>query len=174
MKYVVEFENGERFEIELDDARPDAVRVGGRLHHIEVQPGEGGAVVATEDGTRTHLRLGYHGGELTVETGGARQRVRVVDSEVEAWRRAICAAPPIRTSIVPDEFGAPIAGSIARLLVEDGTIVEEGQDLLVIEAMKMQNTIGAPKAGLVKFFVSAGQSVRAGDLIATLTNPESN
>ncbi len=175
MKYVVEFESGERYEIELDPDHPGSVRVGGKLHQIEVQGAEGGAVVTTGDGERSRLRLGYHDGQLTVEGAlGGRSKVRVAKAETDAWRSAVCAEPPIKTSIVPDELEAPIAGHVASVLVADGALVTEGQSLLVIEAMKMQNTIGAPKSGVIRFAIKPGQTVRAGDLMATIKRPESN
>jgi biotin carboxyl carrier protein len=175
VKYVVEFESGERYEIELDPSHPENVLVGGRPHRVDVQGAEGGAVVTTEDGSRALLKLAYQDGQLTVDgPEGSRQRVRVVQAETEAWRKAVCAEPPIKTSIVPDELGAPIPGHIAGLLVADGSLVAEGQGILVVEAMKMQNTITAPKAGVIRFAIKQGQTVRAGDLMATITRPESN
>jgi biotin carboxyl carrier protein len=54
-------------------------------------------------------------------------------------------------------------GKVVRLLVNEGDSVEEGQGLVVVEAMKMENEIGAPKAGRVNSIaVEAGQAVEAG------------
>jgi glutaconyl-CoA/methylmalonyl-CoA decarboxylase subunit gamma len=51
--------------------------------------------------------------------------------------------------------------------------VEKGQPLLILSAMKMQNEIGAPQAGVVKeLFVVAGQAVAAGAKLATLETAE--
>ena len=45
---------------------------------------------------------------------------------------------------------APLAGKIWQGLVEDGTKVEEDDELIVIEALKMENTVYSPSAGTVK------------------------
>ncbi|MFQ6123790.1 MAG: biotin/lipoyl-containing protein [Candidatus Heimdallarchaeota archaeon] len=44
---------------------------------------------------------------------------------------------------------SPMPGRIVKILVEEGELVEMGQDLIVVEAMKMENRIGAPYAGRV-------------------------
>ena len=54
--------------------------------------------------------------------------------------------------------------------VTDGDEVGEGDPLAVIEAMKMESTITAPRAGTVKrIAASNGSRLEAGDLILTLT-----
>ena len=64
-------------------------------------------------------------------------------------------------------------GVVVELLVEVGEAVAEGQPLLILEAMKMQNEIGAPGDGIVKaLHTSAGDAVGAGDKLVTLAAPE--
>lgn len=58
---------------------------------------------------------------------------------------------------------SPIAGTVLEVKVESGEEVKQGQDLLVIEAMKMETVIAAPREGVVKkVLVAAGDSVREG------------
>jgi biotin carboxyl carrier protein len=60
-------------------------------------------------------------------------------------------------------------GKIVRLLVAEGDSVEAGQGLLVVEAMKMQNEMKAPKAGcVVSLKAHEGATVAAGDVLATI------
>ncbi len=173
MRYVVEFDNGERFEIELDAAGNAITVEDGESVGVAVERADGGVNVTTGDGRRARLRLDYEDGQLVVcLPDGRRRRVRVELAEAEAWRRAVCAEPPRAGATVPDELPAPIAGSVVRLLVAPGARVAEGDPLMIIDAMKMQNSITAPKAGVVTFKVEAGQSVRAGHLIATITETE--
>ena len=59
---------------------------------------------------------------------------------------------------------APLAGSVARVLVEEGQEIEAGAVLLVLEAMKMETEITAPKAGKVaRILVEKGTAVQAGE-----------
>lgn len=58
---------------------------------------------------------------------------------------------------------APMPGKIVKLVAAVGQAVNAGDTLLILEAMKMQNEIAAPKAGTVKSFaVNAGDSVKPG------------
>jgi biotin carboxyl carrier protein len=64
---------------------------------------------------------------------------------------------------------APMPGKIVRVLVATGEQVKAGQGLLVIEAMKMQNEIRAPKSGIVEKLAREGQTVNAGEILAIVT-----
>jgi biotin carboxyl carrier protein len=64
---------------------------------------------------------------------------------------------------------APMPGKIVRILVAEGDLVEAGQGILVVEAMKMQNELKAPRAGTVtSIAVKAGDGVNAGAVLATV------
>ena len=59
---------------------------------------------------------------------------------------------------------APLAGSVAKVLVEEGQEIASGQVLLILEAMKMETEITAPKAGKVaRILVEKGTAVQAGE-----------
>jgi acetyl-CoA/propionyl-CoA carboxylase biotin carboxyl carrier protein len=60
-------------------------------------------------------------------------------------------------------------GTIVKVLVSAGDQVEVGQTVCVLEAMKMENSINAEKAGVVKEVrVEAGDSVGSGDVVAVI------
>ena len=64
---------------------------------------------------------------------------------------------------------APMPGLIRRVLVEAGTTVTAGQPLLILEAMKMEQTVAAPAAGLVaELRAKAGEQVAAGQVLAVI------
>jgi propionyl-CoA carboxylase alpha chain len=64
---------------------------------------------------------------------------------------------------------APMPGLVRRVLVEAGTVVVAGQPLLVLEAMKMEQTVAAPAAGLVaELRAKAGEQVAAGQVLAVV------
>ena len=60
-------------------------------------------------------------------------------------------------------------GRVVRLLVAVGDEVEEGQGVVVIEAMKMQNELKSPKPGrVVRVGVSVGDTVASGDVLVVV------
>ncbi len=60
-------------------------------------------------------------------------------------------------------------GTILKVLVSVGDKVELGQAMLVLEAMKMENSINAAQAGVVaEVRVSAGDNVGTGDVLMVL------
>lgn len=64
---------------------------------------------------------------------------------------------------------SPLTGKVLSVLVTDGQKVSEGDVLLTIEAMKMENRIQAECAGVIRNIkVSSGTSVAVGDLLCTL------
>ena len=68
-----------------------------------------------------------------------------------------------------EEVRAPIAGTILDVLVEAGATVEADDELVVIEAMKMQNLIYAPVAGTVKaVHVKQGDKVEPDDVLVII------
>ena len=62
----------------------------------------------------------------------------------------------------PNTTLAPMPGSIIQIVVKAGDEVHEGDVVLILEAMKMENEVCAPKTGKIKaIFVSDGQAVSA-------------
>ena len=64
---------------------------------------------------------------------------------------------------------APMPGTILQLMVKEGQRVREGQDLMVLEAMKMEHRIKSPKAGEVtKLHYQQGERVDMGSVLAEI------
>ena len=64
---------------------------------------------------------------------------------------------------------SPLPGTILNIAVREGDTVKEGQMLLVLEAMKMENNIEADKDGVIQSIaVRQGDSVLEGDLLLTI------
>jgi biotin carboxyl carrier protein len=65
---------------------------------------------------------------------------------------------------------APMPGLIAAVLCNEGDAVEAGQTLVILESMKMQNELKAPRAGTVqRVSVAANQTVEQRKVLITLT-----
>jgi methylmalonyl-CoA carboxyltransferase 1.3S subunit len=61
---------------------------------------------------------------------------------------------------------APLSGSVARILVEEGQSIEVGDVLVVLEAMKMETEITAPEAGTVRaIHVGVNDAVSGGQVL---------
>jgi biotin carboxyl carrier protein len=69
----------------------------------------------------------------------------------------------------PFRLTAPMPGRVVKVLVEAGDTVAEGQGLVVMEAMKMENELRAPRAGRVKELPARErQAVEMGALLVVL------
>lgn len=65
-----------------------------------------------------------------------------------------------------NEIKAPIPGLILEIAVTEGQEVNENDTLLILEAMKMENTFHSPRAGVIKSIaVTKGQAVDKGQLL---------
>ena len=61
---------------------------------------------------------------------------------------------------------AAMPGSVVAIEVEVGDSVTEGDDVLIIEAMKMESPVKAPKSGkVISIEVSPGDTVASGDVL---------
>jgi 3-methylcrotonyl-CoA carboxylase alpha subunit len=70
-------------------------------------------------------------------------------------------------------LSAPMNGSIVRVLVEPGQMVQAGTALVVLEAMKMEHSIRAPHAGTVKaLYCREGEMVSEGSVLVELAESE--
>jgi biotin carboxyl carrier protein len=60
-------------------------------------------------------------------------------------------------------------GLVSNVLVAEGAEAQRGQAVIVLEAMKMENDLTAPRPGIVKSLrVAKGQTVNQGDLLAVI------
>ena len=60
-------------------------------------------------------------------------------------------------------------GKVVRVLVEVGAEVEAGTEIVVVEAMKMQNAMKTPRAGVVTAInAKTGETVNAGEVLAVV------
>ena len=69
-----------------------------------------------------------------------------------------------------DRITAPMPGNILDVMVSNGQNVKKGQNLMTLEAMKMENEIMAPCDGIItQLSVVKGGSVNTGDLLCVLS-----
>lgn len=78
------------------------------------------------------------------------------------------ATPPEEVHPSDRKITAPMAGTILRVLVEPGQHVQTGDQLLILEAMKMENEIIAPQEGTIKeIFVKPNENVDSDQILIT-------
>jgi glutaconyl-CoA/methylmalonyl-CoA decarboxylase subunit gamma len=115
-------------------------------------------------------------GDVTITPGfqagaGAAPRVIAVNTaprvtQMPAPAAAAAPAPRKPAGGGKGTLSAPMPGVIIEVSIKAGDRVERGQQVAVLDAMKMHNVIGAPRAGTVaEVFVAEGQSVDHGDAI---------
>ena len=107
--------------------------------------------------------------QTTVEVNGRRFEVNVLlpDSKTRPPRRSTSGLSSSGSG--SGQVVAPMQGTIVNVLVEEGSEIEAGDPICVLEAMKMENNVMAEKSGVVKeLLVSKGDSVGAGDVLAVI------
>ena len=79
------------------------------------------------------------------------------------------ASVPTPASEGGEKISAPMPGKILVVEVAVGQAVKRGDNLLILEAMKMQNEIKAPRDGIIKaLFVTPGKSVTSGETLLSI------
>jgi len=158
--------NGRAVEVEVTE-RGDGVlvRAGGREEPAEFTRIRGdGAWTLRMGGTTRIAVVAACDGEETVTLGSRVYRVAVEDEReaaAHAVRAPAAAGPLVVRSAMP--------GIVREVLVAAGDRVAEKAPLLVLEAMKMQNEIRAPRAGrVVRLHAAPGTTVAKGDALVTL------
>ncbi|QCK14364.1 pyruvate carboxylase [Mangrovivirga cuniculi] len=100
---------------------------------------------------------------VSFELNGQSRKILVKDNDIKSQ-------VVVNKKIEKDgDVGAPLQGRLADVKVKSGEKVEEGQVLFVIEAMKMESNVTAPKSGVVnKVYLEPGAMVQQDDLVVEL------
>jgi propionyl-CoA carboxylase alpha chain len=120
-------------------------------------------------------------GEVDMEAGGVRRRyeVRAGEGSVVYTQSALATMtlhelprfPVPETVSAAGSLLAPMPGIVISVLVGVGEVVERGQPLILIEAMKMEHEIVAPADGLLaELHVEEGHQVQTGTVLAVVSD----
>jgi acetyl/propionyl-CoA carboxylase alpha subunit len=152
--------DGKKRRVELPSGLGTGVlecSVDGRAMLIDVRMLEPGVMSLIVEGRQYRCVLDGDG----VVIGGRRFAFEVEDPRSLQGRRGGAGGAQ-----GPRPVKAPMPGRVVRLLVKVGDEVTEGQGVVVIEAMKMQNELKASKAGhVMKIGVAVGDTVGSGDVL---------
>ena len=156
--------DGKKRVVEFDRRGEDwTFRVDGKTVEAEVAEISSGVYSILLGGRSFEARVAPHGERLTVEVGSSRMTAEVIDPTHRRRERGEAEREGVQ------QIAAPMPGKVVRLLIEQGSPVEAGQGILVLEAMKMQNEVRSPKSGTVeRLLVKEGQAVNAGDVLAVV------
>ena len=107
----------------------------------------------------------HSNGERTVYVNGLAVPVSIVDPRDRLVRRR----SDVSAETGPRSIVSPMPGRIVKVLVREGDVVAAQQGLVVVEAMKMENELRAPRAGQISAVkVVEGMSVEAKAVLVTL------
>ncbi len=108
------------------------------------------------------------GGTRTVffELNGQPREIVVTDQALAGKGAARAKANPDN----PKEVGAPMPGSISRILVGPGETIQQGHKMFTLEAMKMETTVLSQTGGkIAEILIPVGTQVDGGDLVLRMT-----
>ncbi|WP_119071699.1 biotin/lipoyl-containing protein [Aggregatilinea lenta] len=160
MKVTVKVDN-QVFEVEVGDltARPITATVDGQ--RFEVWPEETAAPAKAAPAARKQT-----GRIPSTPSVLPHPEVSNPPTAASAVPRTSAAAAAAPTGPAANAVHAPIPGVIVSVAAAAGSRVEVGQELCVLEAMKMKNVIRAPRAGEISVVhIAAGQHVKHRDLL---------
>ncbi|HEX6034449.1 MAG TPA: acetyl-CoA carboxylase biotin carboxyl carrier protein subunit [Anaerolineales bacterium] len=125
------------------------VKVADKSYEVEIEDIHARPVIARVDGQKF---------EVSPETGDGSQQVS--KTETKEFKPVQGSRQPSSASLGAKELTAPLPGTVIEVFVKPGDIIESGQVILIIEAMKMKNSIRSTRAGTITdVLISAGQTV---------------
>lgn len=138
------------------------VKVDGQIYEVEVEDLSARPIIA---------RVGEETFEITPEEAGAAAHTPIVAAPEAPAPVAHTSGNGAGSSDSVRTVNAPIPGVIISISVQPGDKVTHGQELCMLEAMKMKNSIRATRAGTVeKIHIAVGAQVRQGQPLVTYTD----
>ncbi|HET6840041.1 MAG TPA: acetyl/propionyl/methylcrotonyl-CoA carboxylase subunit alpha [Bradyrhizobium sp.] len=119
---------------------PATLKTGDREFAFMFVPGRDGAIDLTLDGMKTHIVAMLDGHELYLRTRNGRIELHWVDPF----------GGDDEEHVGEDKIVAPLPGTVVALLADEGATLEKGAPILTLEVMKMEQTLRAPFAGVLK------------------------
>jgi biotin carboxyl carrier protein len=144
------------------------ITIDGRTIHVDAVRSGPTVYSVIEDGQQFEAMVdekGAHGFDVLVAG-----RIFHLESLDERTKLLAQSASPVLTG--PQTIVAEMPGKVVKVVLAAGEPVREGQGVVLVEAMKMENEIPSPIAGVVtEVAVSEGQTVEAGSLLFTVSPP---
>ena len=164
MNYEVSEKKGEAVTVALRETGEGQYEVtsGGETVHVDAVRSGPTVYSIIEDGKQFEAMVderGAHGFDVLV--GGRLFHLESVDE-----RTRMLAGSAVVVTTGPQTVAAEMPGKVVKVNVAAGAEVAEGEGVIILEAMKMENEIPSPIDGILKeLAVSEGQTVEAGDVL---------
>jgi biotin carboxyl carrier protein len=165
VKYIVQV-GDQRVDVELgaEGARVEEQEVHAHLADVEGTPIR--LVTIGDEVHRVVARRQRERGRYTLWLDGYRYEVEALDERTRAIRDLSAQSA---AASGPAPLVAPMPGLVVRVSVEPGDMVQAGQGIVVMEAMKMENELRATSAGRVRAVLAApGTAVEKGTVLVAL------
>lgn len=165
MKRIVEIGDGKR-SLTLVEAEPGefSIELDGKSCAADIRRLDARTLSILLEGRSYRVLLDTRGDDKAIAVADRRIPFRIEDPRSLQSRKKADAGGSGARAVV-----ASMPGRIIRLLVQPGDAVEAHQGLIVVEAMKMQNELKAPKAGtVVRVAVEVGATVQAGAVLLVI------
>ena len=135
----------------------------------QISPYDGTPETAAEQAARQSVVVEVGGKRLEVSLPGALAVSSGAGKGSSAGPRRAARKGGGGAAASGDSLTAPMQGTVVKVAIEDGTTVEAGDTIVVIEAMKMEQPITAHKAGVVSgLAATVGETVTAGTVLAQI------
>lgn len=129
--------------------------VNDQTYEVEIEDIRARPIVVYVDGVRFEIMP-----EEEIQAPPKSEAGKPIKSETQKPNPISAPAPPSGPAVNHNVLASPLPGTVAGVFVKEGDKVEAGQVVLIIEAMKMKNSIRAPRGGTIgEVLVSEGQSV---------------
>jgi biotin carboxyl carrier protein len=164
MKYITSV-NDQQYTIEID--QEDRITVNGESYDVDFhQLSEGGILSLLLNNRSLEAIVEERNGAWEVLIRGELYGVQVQDER--AYRLA--KARGITAEVTGEApVKSPMPGLIIAVPVEEGQVVKKGDQIIILESMKMENELRSPRDGVVKrLHVEPGASVEKDQLLATI------
>ena len=166
--YVALLDGGRREErLEVSSAGPGRyqVRVGGRTHQVDAFQHDFGTLSLLVDTESYSVQLDRRAAAMRVQVRGEVHPLEVLDERRLRMRRSRAKF----TVSGRQEVVARLPCTVIQVLAREGELVREGQGLVVVRVLEMENVLRSPRDGkLVELAAAEGGTVERGAKLAAV------
>ena len=156
-KYVVKVAGHGEFTFDKGTFGPDSIVLGDNLIHLRDQFNSWHVEVVDFDAAARELQIVVNGHSYAVR----------IETELDLLIQKMGFSTQVAHKV--RDVKAPMPGTVLDIFVEPGQQIQEGDKLLILEAMKMENVLKSPGDGVIKAIqVSKGSAVNKNEVLILL------